>query len=461
MIKHSTFILTILLVVLAAASVQAQLASEPAIDDAVKAAMQRQKIPGVSVAVVSDAKALLVKGYGLANVEHNVPVKPETIFQSGSVGKQFTAMAVMLLIEEGKASLDDKLVKHLPDVPAEWGSITIRHLLTHTSGLGDYPRDFDMTKDATEGEIFKKLQAEKPGAAPGERWAYSNVGYVTLGVLVRKLSGKFYGDYLQEKVFRPLGMTTARIISEHDIVPNRAAGYTLVRGELKNQRWVAPALNTTADGALYLTALDMVKWEAALAAGKLISKASYDEMWSPVKLNNGTTHPYGFGWGFGDVNGNRIIEHGGAWQGFKAHIVRFPDKKISVIVLANLAQANPGSIAHGIAGIIDPALKRVPAADPDPDHTAGMKKLFEQVVDKTADLTRFSETIQQVLKAQERLTTEIKGYGPIKSFTFVDKANVPTGTLYRYNVDWNNMSLALVVTIDKQGKIAGYGLQPQ
>jgi CubicO group peptidase (beta-lactamase class C family) len=447
------------------AAVSAQNAFDAAVDAFVKAELERQKIPGVSIAVVGDGKPLLVKGYGVANVEHNVPVKPETIFQSGSVGKQFTAMAVMMLIEEGKASLDDKLVKHMPDIPAEWGTITIRHLLTHTAGLGDYPRDFDPTRNATESELFKQLSAAKPTAAPGERWAYSNVGYVTLGVLIRKLSGKFYGDFLQERVFKPLGMTTARIISEQDIVPNRAAGYMLVEGQLKNQNWVAPSLNTTADGALYLTAHDMAKWEAALAAGKLLSKASYDQMWSPVKLNNGSTSPYGFGWGLGEVNGNRIIEHGGSWQGFKAHIARFPDKRLAVIAFANLAQANTSTIAHGIAAIIDPALKRPPAPvmpDTDPAHTAAMKKLFEEVIEGTADMTKFTEPIQNAFKAQAQMTASLKALGPIRKFSFIDKGDGAEGRVrFRYKVEWDTRTMTLNVGIDKDGKIAGYGLQTQ
>ncbi len=459
--KFSLLVLSAVLMLVVNAS--SQNSYDAAVDTFVKAELTRQKIPGVSIAVVSDGKPTLVKGYGMANVEHSASATADTIFQSGSVGKQFTAMAVMILIEEGKAKLDDKINAYLTDVPAEWSGITIRHLLTHTAGLGDYPRDFDLQEDASETEVFKKLQAVKPASAPGEKWAYSNVGYVTLGVLIRKLSGKFYGDYLQERVFKPLGMTTARIISEQDIVPNRAGGYMLVNGELKNQTWVAPTLNTTADGALYLTAKDMVAWEAGLSSGKLISKAGYDAMWAPVKLNNGTTHPYGFGWMFANVNvnGNRIIEHGGSWQGFKAHIVRYPDNKLAVIVFANLAQANPTVIAHGIAGIVDPTLKPIPKADTDPAHTAGMKKLFEQILEGTVDLNRFTEPIQKALKDQQRMTAEIKALGPIKQFSFVDKAEGAENTRYRYKIEWDAMSLSLLVAFDKQGKIIGYGLQPQ
>jgi CubicO group peptidase (beta-lactamase class C family) len=326
------------------------------VDDYIKAEQQKQRIPGLSLAVVKDGTIVLAKGYGLANVEHQVAAKPETIFQSGSVGKQFTATAVMMLVEDGKINLDDRISKYFADSPPAWQNITVRHLLTHTSGTTDYPADFDFRRDYTEDEMLKRAEAIPLAFQPGEKWSYSNLGYVVLGVLIHKVSGKFYGDFLQERVFKPLGMTTARIISEADIVPNRAAGYTLVKGELKNQRWVSPSLNTTADGALYLTVYDMAKWDAALYTEKLLRKTSLEEMWTPVKLNSGKTESYGFGWGFDEVRGHHLIEHGGAWQGFKCHIARYVDDKLTVIVFANLSQANPTKIARGVAAIYNPEL---------------------------------------------------------------------------------------------------------
>src|ERR1051325_2273338 len=299
-----------------AGSVQAQSpATTAAVTDYVKAEMQRQHIPGLSLLVAKSGKIIRAEGFGLANVELQVPVKPETIFQSGSVGKQFTATAVMMLVEEGKLTLDDKITKFFPDAPETWRNITIRHLLTHTSGLGDYPKDFDLRRDYTEDELIQRIKSVPLAFQPGEKWSYSNLAYVTLGVLIHKVSGKFYGDFLQERVFKPLGMSTARVISEADIVPNRASGYRVVNGELKNQNWVSPTLNTTADGALYLTVYDMAKWDAALYTEKLLKRSSLDEMWTPVKLNSGKTFPYGFGWGLGEVRGHHIIEHGGAVGG--------------------------------------------------------------------------------------------------------------------------------------------------
>jgi CubicO group peptidase (beta-lactamase class C family) len=327
------------------------------IDDYIRAEMQSQQVPGVALAVVKDGKVVLARGYGFANVEHQVPVKAETIFQSGSTGKQFTATAVMMLVEEGKLSLEDKITKYFTDAPESWRDITVRHMLTHTSGMTDYPPDFDMRRDYTEDELFERIKTIPLAFQPGEKWSYSNIAYVMLGILIHKVSGKFYGDFLQERIFKPLGMSTARVISEADIIPNRAAGYRLVNGQLKHQSWVSPSLNTTADGALYLTVYDMAKWDAALYTDKLLKRATLEQMWTPVKLNNGKTHPYGFGWSLGEVRGHRIIEHGGSWQGFKAQITRYVDDKLTVILFANQVRANQTKLAHGVAAIINPELK--------------------------------------------------------------------------------------------------------
>ena len=326
------------------------------VDDYVKSEMQKQQIPGVAVAVMRNGAIILSKGYGLANVEHQVPVTPQTIFQSGSMGKQFTATAIMMLVEDGKLSLDDSITKYLTGAPVEWQKITVRHLLTHTGGMTDYPADFDFRRDYTEDELLERTKKVPLAFQPGEKWSYSNLGYLTLGILIHKVSGQFYGDFLRDRVFKPLEMTTARVISEEDIVPNRAAGYRIVLGQLKNQNWVSPSLNTTADGALYLTVLDLAKWDAALYTEKLLKRSSLDQMWTPVKLNDGKTSPYGFGWGVTTVKGHRLVEHGGAWQGFKSHISRYVDDKLTVVVFANLSRANQAKIAHGVAAIYNPEL---------------------------------------------------------------------------------------------------------
>lgn len=347
------------LVFLLSTACLAQEPSEKQIEEYLHTQMQAQQIPGIALAVVRDGKIVLARGYGLANVEHQVPVKPETIFQSGSTGKQFTATAVMMLVEEGKLNLEDKITKYFTDAPESWSNITVRHLLTHTSGMTDYPRDFDLRREYTEDDLLQRIKTIQLAFKPGEKWSYSNLAYVTLGILIHKVSGKFYGDFLQERVFKPLDMSTARIISEADIIPNRAAGYRVANGQIKNQDWVSPSLNTTADGALYLTVYDMAKWDAALYTEKLLKRSSLEQMWTKVKLNDGKSIAYGFGWGIGEVRGHRIIEHGGAWQGFKAQISRYVDDKLTIILFANQTRANQTKLVRDIAGIINPELAPV------------------------------------------------------------------------------------------------------
>ncbi len=321
------------------------------VDDYVKAEMGRQHIPGLSLLVVKDGKIVQAEGFGLANVELQVPVKPETVFQSGSVGKQFTATAVMMLVEEGKVALDDPLTKYLADAPATWKDVTVRELLSHTAGFGDYPKSFDLRKDWTEDEELKLIESIPLAYPPGTKWEYSNFGYVTLGILIHRVTGEFYGDFLQQRIFQPLGMQTTRIISEADIIPNRSAGYRLLKGELKNQEWVSPVVNTTADGSLYFTILDLAKWDAALYTAKLLKPAGLDLMWTPARLKNGQPNKgnYGLGWFIEQRKGHRCIHHDGAWQGFETAIDRYVDDHLTVVALSNLESGEPGKITQHVA----------------------------------------------------------------------------------------------------------------
>lgn len=342
---------TICLLILSGAVHAQSPATADVVSDYVSAEMQRQHIPGLSLLVVRRGKILKAEGFGMANVELQVPVKPETVFQSGSVGKQFTATAVMMLVEEGKVGLDDKLTKYFPGAPSAWSEVTVRELLSHTAGFGDYPKTFNFRKDWTEDELLKLVEGIPLAYPPGTKWEYSNLGYLTLGILIHRVTGEFYGDFLQQRIFQPLEMNSTRIISEADIVPNRAAGYRLVKGELKNQEWVAPKVNTTADGSLYFSILDLAKWDAALYTEKLLKRSSLDLMWTPVKLKTGQPNKghYGFGWRIEERNGHRCIHHDGAWQGFETAIDRYVDDQLTVVALTNLAEAEPGKITQHVA----------------------------------------------------------------------------------------------------------------
>jgi len=340
---------------LLAITASAQNSETPAaVSEYVKAEMQRQHIPGLSLLAAKGGKVVFAEGYGLSNVELQVAAKPETVYQSGSVGKQFTATAVMMLVEEGKLGLDDPLTKFFKDAPATWKDVTVRELLSHTAGFGDYPEKFDFRKDWTEDELLKLVEGTPLAYAPGTSWAYSNFGYMTLGILIHHVTGKFYGDFLEERIFHPLEMNSTRIISEADIVPNRAAGYRLVKGDLKNQEWVAPMVNTTADGSLYFTVLDLAKWDAALYTDKLLQRSSLDQMWTVAKLKNGQPDKghYGFGWFIDQRHGHRCFHHDGAWQGFQTAIDRYVDDQLTVIALCNLSGAQPGKITEHVAEML-------------------------------------------------------------------------------------------------------------
>jgi CubicO group peptidase (beta-lactamase class C family) len=397
------FVLAVVTLTYTAVSFAQNLAPSPAlpldsqrlksVESFITTQMAYQKIPGLAVGIYSRGQILLAKGYGQANVELAVPVKAGTIFQSGSVGKQFVSAAIMMLVEEGKLSLDDSIAKYFPDAPATWKPIVIKNLLSHTSGLAEYESEertgpkgpFYLRLDFTEDELLTKIEALPIEAAPGGKWDYRNTNYVLLGILIHKITGKPYYEFLSERIFKPLGMISTRLISDRDIIPNRAAGYEIKDGQLKNQEWVSPTFNSTADGALYFNVIDLAKWDDALYGTKLLKQSSLDRMWTVYLLNDGKPNRagYGFGWNIGKQNDHKRVEHGGAWQGFTCDISRYPDDNLTVVVLTNLAGANPGLIAQITAGLTDALLlppKLVPIADTQPAIAASLAKLLDQLM---------------------------------------------------------------------------------
>jgi CubicO group peptidase (beta-lactamase class C family) len=320
--------------------------------------MAARNIPGVAVLVMRDGTVVKKRGYGLANVELGVPVTPQTIFQSGSIGKQFTAAGVLLLAEDGKLRLDDSLSHHFPGSPAAWSRITIRQLLAHTSGIKDYSDEFDYRKDYSDEEMLAVMQTLPLDFEPGTQWRYSNSGYLILGLLTTRLAGKHWSEFQAERLFAPLGMKTTRVISERDIVPHRSAGYEHDdHGQIVNQEWVAPSFNRCADGALYFSLEDLVAWETALEARTFMKPASFEAWWTPARPSQGSRYPYGYGWFLSEQRGEPVVEHGGSWQGFRTAITRYPAQRLAVVVLTNAAAAQPEEMSRAIAGLAEPRLR--------------------------------------------------------------------------------------------------------
>ena len=367
---HIRLFIAALAIAAPAAAADIAPATLTAIDRFVEGEQARQKIPGIAVAVIQDGKTVVAKGYGEANVELKVPVVPETLFQTGSIGKMFAATAVMQLVDQGRIDLDASIRKYLPEAPAAWAPITVRHLLTHSSGIPDFTEaNYRSLGDPTEADLAKLAFTLPLDFTPGTKWKYSNTGYVMIGILIRRITGKFYGDVLADQIFKPLGMPTARAISEADIIANRAAGYQLDKaGALKNQDWVPQGLNSTADGSTYMALADYIAWNKAVAARALLSPASWQAMLTPVTLGPGRRYPYGFGWRLGTAAGKPVIGHSGSWQGFKTSLIRFEAGGPTIVVLTNLANADPDVISKGIAKVIDPALVPVePCGDKTPN----------------------------------------------------------------------------------------------
>ncbi|CAF2169758.1 unnamed protein product [Rotaria magnacalcarata] len=337
------------------------------IDEVIHTAMKTQKIPGVALGVFRRGKIIFSKAYGYSNLEHEVPVKLETMFQSGSVGKQFTSMAIMMLLEHGKLQLDDKIRKYFHDAPIEWSNITIRNLLTHTSGMVSYSPDLNLQQAYTEDDFYNIIKSTPLVYQPGQQFSYSNFGYVMLGFLIQRITNQSYANFIREHIFRPLGMKTARIINETSIIPNRASGYMFIDDHIINQPWVSPIFNTMADGSFYFNIYDMVKWDEALYGDVLLKRqASFDEMWSSVKLNDNTTYEYGFGWSLLEaINGMRIIEHGGSWQGFRTMIVRVPEDERTIFLFTNMNRptVDVRKIAHDVLQIYNAQLTVKPTVD--------------------------------------------------------------------------------------------------
>ena len=448
------------------------------VDMFVRSELQKQHIPGVALGVYRDGKLTRAQGYGLANVEWNASVTPDTIFQSGSMGKQFTATAVMMLVEEGKVGLEDPIKKYFPDAPETWNDIKVKHLLSHTSGLGEYESGtrtkvggpFYMRLDYTEDDLYKKITEMPMDFKTGEDWSYRNTNYVLLGILIHKVTGKFYGDFLHERVFKPLGMTRTRIISEEDIIPRRAAGYRLVKGELKNQEWVSPSLNSTADGALYFTVEDLQKWDGALYTEKLLKKASLERMWTVEKLNNGKPNKanYGFGWRIQDVNGHRVIAHSGSWQGFTTHIARYVDDRLTVVALTNLdsGHSNPNKIVSGVAAIYNPALKPVeekPIADKEPQVTQMLRELLREIGDGKAKPQQFTEEMQKRLFPDtiQEFGPVLKDWGELKSLELIERTEEDDRRNYQYRAKFPQMTIMISMGLTKVDKIARLDLSEE
>ncbi|HXF04296.1 MAG TPA: serine hydrolase domain-containing protein [Blastocatellia bacterium] len=455
------FLLIVACLLLSVASVAAQ---TDRVDAYVRYMMERFHIPGLAMAVVKDGQVIAAKGYGRASLELDVPVTPETVFEIGSITKQFTAAAIMLLVEEGKVRLDDKISTYLPGLPETWSSVTVRHLLTHTSGIKSYTSVMDFLtlcrNDHTSDEIIRMVSGFPLEFQPGEKWAYSNTGYYLLGLIIEKASGRSYWDFLDERIFKPLGMTATRSSEPKAIIPHRARGYSWMGDRYVN---IDPLTTTAAGaaGAIVSTVLDMARWDAALYTERVLKRSSLDQMWTPATLTSGQTTDYGFGWRVGEIRGHRFVQHGGGTPGFRSHFLRLPDDRLTIIILTNRGGSTPaGSIAQGIARLYLPDLREEPIEDKDPTTTAMSKNVLLALRNGTLDPDLFTAEARAALFPDQvkEMRELLEPAGRLRSFHLLERKDEGRLRHYRYRASFEKESWILTLTQNVEGKIEALNL---
>jgi len=349
--------------------------------DAVMSEVYKPGQPGAAIIVRKNGQTVIRKGYGLADLELQVPVEPDMVFRLGSITKQFTAVSILMLAEQGKLGLQDEITKFLPDYPTQGRKITVEHLLTHTSGIQSYT---DMAewlplwrKDFSVKELVDLFKDKPMQFEPGESWAYNNSGYILLGAIIEKVSGKTYETFVDANIFKPLGMKNSYYGNTERVIPRRVPGYQTGKGGFVN----APYLSMTqpyAAGSLLSTVDDLAIWSDAVFSGKLVKKEWLDKAFTPYKLKNGESSGYGFGWFAADFGGHRSIEHGGGINGFTAYEMTFPEEKIFLAILTNSAVEGRGpepravKIAWLTLGLPEPERKAVGLAAKDLDPLTGV-----------------------------------------------------------------------------------------
>jgi CubicO group peptidase (beta-lactamase class C family) len=427
------------------------------IDDYVARQMQQQQIPGVSLAVVQGGRTVKLQGYGFADLELKVPVTPDTVFEIGSITKQFVAAAIMTLVEQGRINLNEPASRYLPDLPSAWREVTIVQLLTHTSGIPDFEEilGYEAYRVPTTSQQLIAVAAAKPmDFLPGTQWQYSNTGYYLLGLIIEKVSGAPYGLLLEKQILGPAGMTRTRSSTPTEVIAGRASGYALADGRLVNRDAMQPTAVGGA-GDLVSTTGDLVKWNALLEAQPVLAKESYARMWANQSLTDGSPSGYGFGWFVSPVRGHRAQEHSGGTAGFSSDILRLPDDRVTVIVLTNSYDANPAGMAGHIAAQFVPGLVYAKIPDTKPSLTRKLFKYYSHRLDPEVYARDLSpEFLEKVRQRWSKGHDFYRRLGPPLGIERVERDAGDAANSYRYRVRYAETALIVVATIDGRGWIS-------
>jgi D-alanyl-D-alanine carboxypeptidase len=355
------------------------------IDSAVRAAMEARRIPGLQIAVIKYGLVLKKGRYGMANLEDRIPVTDSTLFSIASMSNSLTCAGILLLMEDGKLSLDDSVGKYFDSLPASWNGITLRRLMNHTSGLWDDWEENDnyfFTKNS-DSLLFAALKNAHLIFQPGQGFSYG-CGPFVLGLIIARVSGESYPDFMKHRIFNKLGMTNSCVNDADSIIPNRAAGYILRDHKIVHGRQISAAAQARGDVGVLTTVTDMLKWYTALQDSSLLKQSSIDLMFSPGVLNDGHTIPYGYGWFLKPYRDQRLYTHSGGFRtGFNSVMEIYPEDHVCIIILSNLFGAGTQEIAKDIIGLFNPDYGRASqmdsVADPDTVRTLLLKSFYEEL----------------------------------------------------------------------------------
>ena len=410
--KTKTIVATIFLLTLGITQAAAPTLAARA-DALMSRQLKKKSHPGFAVLVSRGGKVLFSHAYGMADTKGKRANVPNTPFRSGSVTKQFIAAAILVLQERGELSVQDSLAKYYPEWP-NGKNITLHHLLTHTSGLYSYTSNplfaFQVSKPANIATLIPAIQKANVNFAPGEKWEYCNSGYFLLGLIIEKVSGKSYGEFLQTEFFKPLGMNLTGVHVAGKEPEGESLGYAkgLLGFKLSNNwdmSWAGGA------GALYSTTGDLHLWNEAVFSGGVLKKKSLRAAFTPVKLADGSTKNYGYGWGIREKRGVRIISHGGGLQGFQSSLARARNQKVTIVVLANAAPGyNPGGMTGSLADIF---LEK--DMTPKPVHVVN-KKLIGKNYDDYVGSYDFGKAKLVVTREGDQLYVKLGGQKRIEVF---------------------------------------------
>ena len=461
--KSPQLLVIILAVLFAATSV----ARADKVDDYIRTVLAERHAPGVAVAVIKNGKVVKLKGYGVASVEFNVPVTTETVFEIGSVSKQMTAAGIMLLVEDGKVKLDAPISTYLSNTPEAWKDVTVRHLLTHTSGVKSYSSldGFELFRHLKTDEFITKLSPHPLEFTPGERNIYSNSGFTLLGHIIQTVSGKPYMQFMLERIFTPLGMTKTADRDPQFIVPNRAAGYEWEIDHLEGRDGVLTDLMGA--GSIVSTIADMAKWDAALNGKNFLKPDSRAEWWKQYIFNNGKPSPYGFGWRIAHIRGHKLIGHTGQTAGFGAANFRYVDDGVTVIVLTNLGEIGlGGQIAARVAKFYAPGLSlKTVVGKPEPVAGLGEKLLavLRARNEEKLDIPPITPQLMRSLSTERSKASyrRIASLGTPTNVTFVESDESATRPSYRYRVEAHKRLFLWRVTADEEGRLSELSLDEE